>query len=207
MNNFSEGKMSLTMPYVYKQKDFSHLKGLAGISDKEVQVHLGLYGGYVANTNKLNELLAEMTRKGESGTPKWAELNRRAGWEYNGMRLHEFYFGNLYPKGKGQPGAKLTAGLEKTFGSFEAWKQDFFACATMRGIGWVILYYDPQAGTYSNHWITEHDIGHPAGFKPVLVLDMWEHAFMVDYVPADKKKYIDAFFGNVDWDEVESRLD
>lgn len=198
--------MSLITPHVYPKMEFSHLKGLTGISDKELGVHFGLYAGYVANTNKLNELVAAMIAGGESGTLQWAELNRRAGWEYNGMRLHELYFGNLHPGGKGEPGAKLNEWLDKAFGGFDAWKQDFYACATMRGIGWVILYQDPASGTLSNHWITEHDMGHPAGFTPILVLDMWEHAFMVDYVPAEKKKYIDAYFANVHWQEVEARL-
>lgn len=198
--------MSLIHAEEYDKKDFSHLKGLTGISDKELDVHFGLYAGYVNFTNKTNQLLAEMAKNGESGTPAWAEINRRAGWEYNGMRLHEYYFENLHPGGKGDPGAKLTAGLDKYFGGVDKWKEDFYAVATMRGIGWVILYYDSKTGAFSNHWITEHDMGHPAGFQPVVVLDMWEHAFMVDYVPSDKKKYIDAFFANLDWEEVEKRL-
>lgn len=198
--------MSLLIPYNYLKLDFPFLKGLKGISDAQMEVHFGLYAGYVTNTNKVNELLAEMSKNGQAGTPVWAEVNRRAGWEYNGMRLHELYFGNLYPGGKGAPGPKLKKALEKTFGSFEVWKSDFLACGTMRGIGWAILYRDPISNVLSNHWITEHDLGHPAGFTPLLVLDVFEHAFMVDYRPAERKKYIEAFFENVNWDEVEYRL-
>jgi Fe-Mn family superoxide dismutase len=198
--------MSQVIPQVYPKLEFPHLKGLKGISDPQMEVHFGLYAGYVANTNKVNELLAEMTKNGQAGTPAWAELNRRAGWEYNGMRLHEYYFGNLHPGGKGKPGSKLEAALKKNFGGFEAWKNDFILNGTMRGIGWTVLYQDPNSGAMSNHWITEHEQGHPAGFKPILVLDVFEHAFMVDYKPAERKKYIEAYFENINWDEVEKRL-
>ena len=198
--------MSVIIPHVYPKLDFSHLKGLKGISDAQLEVHFALYAGYVTNTNKLNELIAKMIADGQSGTPAWAEANRRAGWEYNGMILHEYYFGNLASMGKGNPGPKLKAAVEKNFGSFEAWQKDFIACGTMRGIGWVILYRDPVSKALSNHWITEHDCGHPAGYKPILVLDVFEHAFMVDYKPAERARYIDAFFENVDWTAVENRL-
>jgi superoxide dismutase, Fe-Mn family len=198
--------MSLIIPHPYPQKDYSHLKGLKGISDAQLAVHFALYAGYVTNTNKFNELIAEMSKNGQTGTHPWAETNRRLGWEYNGMRLHEYYFGNLFPSGKGAPGPKLKTAVEKSFGSFDAWKTDFIACGSMRGIGWVILYRDPQNGILSNHWITEHDLGHPAGFTPILVLDVFEHAFMIDYKPADRRKYIDAFFENLDWNEIENRL-
>ncbi len=199
--------MSVIIPHTYSKIDFSHLKGLKGISDGQIEVHLGLYAGYVTNTNKLNEILSEMVKADKTGTPPWAELNRRAGWEYNGMRLHEYYFGNLHPGGKGNPGPRFAAAVEKSFGSFEAWRKDFVACGSMRGIGWAIVYHDPMDKVVSNYWITEHDIGHPAGFLPILVLDVFEHAFMIDYKPAERAKYIEAFFGNIDWDEVEKRLE
>jgi Fe-Mn family superoxide dismutase len=186
--------MSLIIAHPYTQKDFSHLKGLKGISDAQLAVHFALYAGYVTNTNKFNELIADMSKNGQTGTHPWAETNRRLGWEYNGMRLHEYYF------------AKFKTAVEKSFGSFDAWKSDFIACGTMRGIGWVILYRDPMNGVVTNHWITEHDLGHPSGFVPILVLDVFEHAFMIDYKPADRKKYVEAFFDNLDWTEVENRL-
>jgi Fe-Mn family superoxide dismutase len=198
--------MSMIIPHTYSKLDFSHLKGLKGISDGQIEVHLGLYAGYVTNTNKLNEIIADMVKNGKTGTPPWAEMNRRAGWEYNGMRLHEYYFGNLRPGGTGKPGDAFTKAVENTFGSVEAWRKDFAATGAMRGIGWAILYRDPESGVLSNHWITEHDMGHPAGFKPILVLDVFEHAFMIDYKPAERGHYIDAFFDNIDWEELEKRL-
>jgi len=165
--------------------DFSHLKGLKGISDGQIETQIA---------------------DDQTGTPAWAEANRHAGWEYNGMRLHEYYFGNLHPGGKGDPGPKFKKAVEASFGSFEAWRKDFTACGSMRGIGWTILYRDPMTGAVSNHWITEHDVGHPAGFTPILILDVFEHAFMVDYKVSERGKYIEAYFENVNWDEAEIRL-
>ncbi len=198
--------MSVLKPHVYQEKDFSHLTGLTGISDDQLKVHFGLYSGYVANVNKVNQTLADLDAAGKTGTPEWAEVNRRAGWEYNGMRLHEYYFEQFKPGGNDKVGARLEEKLKATFGSIEDWKADFVACGGMRGIGWVILYLDPKTGVLSNHYIPEHDIGHPAGFTPILVMDVWEHAFMVDYKPPEKKKYMEAFFTNIDWTVIEKRL-
>jgi Fe-Mn family superoxide dismutase len=198
--------MSTTKFREYEQKDFSHLRGLTDITDAQLDVHFGLYAGYVKNTNLCNKTIAELTDGGKAGTPEYAEINRRLGFEYNGMRLHEYYFENLASAGKGEPGPMLKRALEDSFGTFDNWKKDFYSVASMRGIGWVILYLDPLTGRCSNHWITEHENGHPAGFEPVLVMDMWEHAYMVDRKPADKKKYVDAFFANIDWEAVERRM-
>lgn len=190
----------------YEQKTFN-LSGLNGISDAQLEVHFKLYAGYVANTNTLNEQIAELEAAGKAGTPGWAELKRRAGWEYNGKILHELYFGNL-KRGASPLDANSALGkkLGECFGGVDAWKKNLATCGTMRGIGWVICYQDPSNGQLTNHWITEHEIGHPAGFRPIVVLDMWEHAFMVDYKPADKAKYIEAFYSNVDWAACQARL-
>lgn len=190
----------------YQEQKFD-LSGLNGISDQQLQVHFGLYAGYVKNTNLLNEQISELIKAGKSGTPEYAELKRRLGFEYNGMRLHEYYFGNLTSKASDiQADSPLYARLESAFGSFENWKNDFVKVGTMRGVGWAILYEDPFNGNLTNHWITLHEEGNPAGFKPILVMDVWEHAFMVDYKPAERAKYIEAFFSNVCWDTVAKRL-
>lgn len=190
----------------YEKKTFD-LSNLNGISDKQLEIHFALYAGYVTNTNLLNEKISEMLKTGKGGTPEYAELKRRLGFEYNGMRLHEYYFGNMTkgPKELSSDG-KLRAQLDDVFGSYDAWKEDFVKVGTMRGVGWAILYQDPTNGNLSNHWITLHEEGNPAGFRPLLVMDIWEHAFMVDYKPAERAKYIEAFFSNVCWDSVESRL-
>ncbi|MPZ13110.1 MAG: superoxide dismutase [Chloroflexi bacterium] len=192
----------------YTPTDFSQLKGLRGISDQQIEAHLKLYDGYVSNTNKLNERIAELFDQGKGGTREFAELRRNAGFEYNGMILHEYYFGNLTPHGRGAPMDRGEIGMavSDSFGGWDAWKEDFQLVGEIRGVGWAILYQDPITGRLSNHWVTLHQDGHPAGFKPILVMDVWEHAFMLDYSPAERSKYIEAFFGNIDWDAVERRL-
>src|SRR5205085_398693 len=95
---------------------------------------------------------------------------------------------------------------EQSFGSYDIWKADFVSVGKMRGVGWAICYQDPVNQRLSNHWITLHEIGNVAGFTPALVMDVWEHAFLLDYKPAERPKYIEAFFSNIDWDAVGSRL-
>lgn len=192
----------------YTPKSFAHLKGLKGISDAVLEVHFKLYEGYVNRTNKLTESLMALCKEGQAaGTnPAYAEMTRRMGFEYNGMILHEYYFGNLKPGGATQAAGKLKGALEKSFGSYETWLTDFKAVATMPGIGWAILFQNPENGLMSNHWVTLHEDGNPAGFKPVLVMDAWEHAFVPDYKANERAKYVDAYFQNIDWEAAESRV-
>jgi Fe-Mn family superoxide dismutase len=194
----------------YKPQSFEHLTGLDGISDAQVKEHLELYQGYVKQVNTLSEKLMEHLAKGKpSGTdPYFAELTRHLGFEYNGMILHEYYFGNLKPRSEPSPpsGSGLARALGDAFGSVDRWQTDFQAVGEMRGIGWAILFQDPATDRLTNHWVTLHQAGVPAGFKPLLVMDVWEHAFMRDYKASEKKKYIEAFFRNIDWSIVETRL-
>jgi Fe-Mn family superoxide dismutase len=194
----------------YREQDFDHLKGLAGISDGQIAEHLALYAGYVKQVNQLNEELAELRgRDAAAGTNhEFAELTRRLGFEYNGMVLHEYYFSNLRPAAEPMParGSAVTAALGEAFGSFEQWRAAFQAIGAMRGVGWVILFQDPVTRQLSNHWVSLHDHGVPAGFKPLLVMDVWEHAFMRDYKATERQLYVEAFFRNVDWRIVERRL-
>lgn len=196
----------LSKPYTARQFDLS---GLNGISDKTLEVHFGLYEGYVKSTNKLNEMLAEAIAGGvDKNMVTFSELKRRLGFEFNGMVLHEYYFGNLKKGGGSDPqsNSPLHKAIEGSFGSYEEWKKDFTAVGAMRGVGWAICYQDPATGLLSNHWITLHEDGNIAGFNPILVMDVWEHAFLLDYKPADRPKYIEAFFSNIDWTTVERRL-
>ncbi len=189
----------------FKPRSFP-LSGLTGISDKTLEMHFGLYEGYVKQTNLLTEQLAELARAGKAANnPAYAEMTRHLGYEYGGMVLHEYYFENLAPKGKGKPSAALTKALEDTFGSFEAWKADFVAVGGLRGVGWAALYRDPASGRMTNQWITLHEQGVPAGYCPILVMDAWEHAFLLDYKPSERGKYIEAFFSNINWEEVSER--
>ena len=144
---------------------------------------------------------------GKAGTPEFNELKRRFGFEYSGMRLHEFYFDNMKANGGAVPqGGKLASKLAEDFGSVENWEADFRATGMMRGIGWVVMYQDPHTGRLQNFFVGDHENGHPAGFTPVLVMDVWEHAFLRDYKASERSKYIEAFCKNIDWEAVHRRL-
>jgi Fe-Mn family superoxide dismutase len=194
-------------PKIYQPKKWS-LSGLTGISDATLETHFGLYEGYVKNTNLLNDRLKTIRESGKAAgsDPAYAELVRRLGFEYNGMRLHEYYFDNMTKNGSEIGTGRLYNALGEAYGGFEAWKNDFMAVGGMRGIGWAIAYCDSTNGQITNHWISDHENGNIAGFIPVVVLDVWEHAYLKDYKPADKGKYIEAFFANIDWKACESRL-
>jgi len=194
-------------PVLYKAKDYETLKGLHGISDDQVAVHLTLYNGYVTRSNKLAETLASMNNDGKVGTPEYNELKRRQGWENNGVILHELYFDNLAPGGAGKgPESKFAQAASKQFGSFDGWKADMMGVARMPGVGWAVTFFDHVRGAYDNVWIDRHDVGHPAGAKPVVVLDLWEHAWSVYLKPTDRAKYLEDFFANVSWKAVDARL-
>ena len=193
-----------------KAKTFS-LKGLNGISDKTLEMHFKLYEGYVKETNKLDDKLASLVKAqgiAEDDMAVFSELKRRLGFEYGGMVLHEYYFGNLSGNGSDRPpkNSAFTEAAKASFGSHEKWKADFLGVGKMRGVGWAICCQDPADGRLCNHWISSHEEGYVARLRPVLVMDVWEHAFILDYKPAERGKYIDAFFSNIDWSAVETRL-
>jgi Fe-Mn family superoxide dismutase len=123
------------------------------------------------------------------------------------MVLHEYYFGNMKAKGGDEaPRGAFRTAVERSFPNYDIWKTDFVGVGKMRGVGWAICYLDPATGGISNHWITLHETGNVAGFVPLLVMDVWEHAFLLDYSPSDRPKYIEAFLGNIDWETVEKRI-
>jgi Fe-Mn family superoxide dismutase len=190
---------------MFEAKKYEHLLGTDGFSDVLLSNHFTLYEGYVKNTNLLASRLAELRTKGEVAAPEYAEMKRRFGWEWNGVRLHELYFGNL-SKETATPAAAspLLDKIAASFGSFEVWEKDFRATGAMRGIGWVILAHDRTSGDVYNVWINEHDGGHLAGATPLLVMDVFEHAFVLDY-GLKRADYIDAFFRHIDWTSVEGR--
>ena len=203
---------------MYNAKNFESLLGTPGFSDEILKNHFTLYGGYVVNTNKLADTLAGMLKDSKAGTPEYNELKRRFGWEFDGMRLHELYFGNLVsggdaerPLGHAERGGALdeSSDLAKKiaadFGSVADWEKDFRATGAMRGIGWVILYWDKEADRLFNAWINEHDAGHLAGCVPLLVMDVFEHAFITQY-GLKRADYIEAFMRSVDWKAVAGRL-
>jgi Fe-Mn family superoxide dismutase len=189
----------------YTAKDYGKLIGMEGFSQALLTNHFTLYQGYVTNTNKLTDILAAMLKDGKTATPEYAELKRRFGFEFNGMRLHEYYFENLGVKAAPDKSGALAKKLVEAYGTYEAWEQDFRATGAMRGIGWVVLYQDNVTGGLFNQWVNEHEVGHLAGCHPLLVMDVFEHAYMVDY-GLKRADYIAAFFKNINWKAVESRL-
>ncbi len=195
---------------IYKPKTFN-LSGLNGISDQTLEMHFQLYEGYVTNTNTLTERIAAILADGKvdkEEMPEYSELTRRLGFEYNGMVLHEYYFGNMKKDGGAEAPHRsdFRSAVERSFPKYEIWKADFVSVGRMRGVGWAICSLDPATGLVSNHWIELHESGNVAGFIPLLVMDVWEHAYLLDYKPSDRPKYIEAFLSNVDWDTVERRL-
>jgi Fe-Mn family superoxide dismutase len=195
----------------YRVQSFN-LHGLQGISDKTLDMHLAMYEGYVKATNLLQGRIADFLRDGtvdQEELPAYSELTRRLGFEYNGMVLHEYYFGNLTLQTSAKPdgSSAFRRRAEASFGSYERWKTDFVSVGKMRGIGWAICFQDPASGRISNHWVTLHEHGNVAGFVPLLVMDVWEHAFLLDYAPSQRGEYINAFFSNIDWRAVDRRVE
>jgi Fe-Mn family superoxide dismutase len=138
---------------------------------------------------------------------EFSEAKRRFGWEWNGMRLHELYFENLTKDSKAPDDAsEVSKKIVEKFESWEKWAAVFKSIGAMRGIGWVVLYYDPKAGELFNVWIQEHDGGHLAGATPLLVMDVFEHAYVLDY-QLKKADYIEAFLKSVNWETVNKRLE
>lgn len=189
----------------YEAKNYTKLIGNVEFSETLLKNHFTLYQGYVNNTNTLNDALSRLAKEGKATSPEFAEMKRRFGWEFDGMRLHELYFENLGGKTPLAPDSKLASRMHQEFGSKEAWEQEFRATGAMRGIGWAILYQDNVTGRLFNFWINEHDAGHPAGCIPILIMDVFEHAFLTDF-GLKRADYINAFFNGIDWQAVESRL-
>lgn len=194
----------------YTAKTFD-LSDLTGISNETLAMHFKLYEGYVTNTNVLNQRIANLIGSGTldpTQSAAFSELKRRFGFEYNGMVLHEYYFENMQKHGTGDPstGGAFINAATASFGDYDIWKADFVNTGKMRGVGWAAVYQDPSNGAISNHWINLHETGNVAGYKPILIMDVWEHAFIKDYAPVDRPKYIEAFFANINWDVVNLRL-
>jgi Fe-Mn family superoxide dismutase len=182
-------------------------KNLHGISEEQIAQHWKLYEGYVAQVNSLRDELAALRKEGKGNTALYADRRRRFGFEYNGMVLHEYYFGNLKADAAElAEQSELKKLLSEQFGSFDAFREDFVQTGATRSIGWAILALDPNAGVVNNHFVQLHEEGNVAGFVPLLVMDVWEHAYMVDYGATGRAQYIQAFFRNVNWPLVEKRF-
>lgn len=174
-----------------------------GISKEQLDVHMTLYQGYVTNFNGLMQD-RENYLKNPADSRAFSDLTRRIAFEYDGIRLHELYFNNL--KSGAEAGAKFQNAAISSFGSFEEWKADFSKVLTIRGIGWGIVFFDKENNQLINTFVADHEIGHLATLNPVLVIDLWEHAFSVDFKPTEKAKYLEVIWKNIGWDAVEERM-
>lgn len=189
----------------YEEMKFN-LPDLEGISQKQIDVHLGLYAGYVKHTNHLAEQVEKLTNEDKAGnTYAIAEVRRRFSFEFNGMKMHEYYFRQLESGFKESIDDSFQKMLAEKYGSFQEAIESFKEVAMSRGIGWTILTFDRDLKTPHISWVSDHELGQLAGMPVLLALDMWEHAFMVDYTPAEKKAYVEAFFKNLNWSVVEER--
>lgn len=190
---------------VYKVKSKIKPKKLVGISKKQIDEHWKLYEGYVNQSNSLLRELKSLMLKNEGSSLLYSDRRRRLGFEISGMVLHELYFENLKSESKLKKSFKFYKTIEKQFGSFDKWKEDFINTAKTRSIGWAICYLNPENGVIFNHFIQLHEEGNITGFIPLLVVDVWEHAYMVDHLAGGRLDYIKNVFENINWDIVENR--
>ena len=187
---------------VYTAKNYDRLLGIQGFSDKLLKAHFKLYEGYVTHINEMIEFFQAPEALG----PGRDEVRRRFPWEFNGMRLHEAYFGNMTKQHEEiDPESNLAGLIVASFGSLKAWETDFRAVSAMRGVGWAVLAWDPEGRNLFNIWINEHDVGHLFYSVALLVNDVFEHAYITDY-GVNRKDYIEAFMKVIDWTEVEKRF-
>lgn len=182
---------------------------LVGISKTSIEEHLKLYAGYVKNANSILEKIPEYKEYAKEDTFApyvVSELYRRFSFEYNGMRNHEYYFSSLEGGAKEIPNGELKNAIEKNYGSFESWLEDFKAVAMTRGVGWAMLYYDKKEDTLITSWVDEQHLGQLQNCTPILALDMWEHSFVTDYQPSGKKNYVEDFFKNLNWEVIKENF-
>ena len=187
------------MTYQVRPFDLTAVKGL---SKKAIDLHLGLYKGYVDNLNKLLE------QNSKGGSPLVTDgYNRRFAFEYNGVKLHELFFEQLAGKRR-QPltDSDWVEALKEDFGDFNGWKSKIETLATTRGVGWVLTLRERGTSRLHNFWVDLHHLHMPADSQIVFALDLWEHAFLTDFTPAQKADYVKTVLENVDWAIVEQRF-
>lgn len=190
-------------PFVVQKFELENLTGLSG---RQIEQHLNLYAGYVKNVNLLLEKLKEARSQHQLSTPETTEIRRRLAFEMNGMRLHELYFSALRAKAPGVLSDAALQAVTQSFGSLAALTQDLTSVAMMRGIGWALLVRDRASQQLFTTWIESHEHGHFANADILIALDVWEHAYMVDYSAQQRKEYVAAFFKNLDWGVVDARF-
>ncbi len=188
----------------YTARSFT-IPTLDGISQKSIEEHLSLYQGYVKNFNSISAKLIEYAADTEKNAHALSELIRRRSFEFDGMRLHEIYFAQF------EGGAKAlnadSALGKQLVAEYQGHFDDYFkAIGNMRGPGWALLYWDKEARQFLAGFSGEQHLGHFATLPVILALDVWEHAFLLDYGATGKGKYLDAFFKNLNWSVMEQRF-
>ena len=187
----------------YEPKNYDHLKGgaLKGFSDSQLDQHFTLYKGYVAKLNEIEGKLetADNTKPNYSFS-EYTELKRREAVAFNGSFLHELYFENLGASGAVSP--ELQKALDAQGGKDKV-LADLKACA-LGGPGWALLTRNRRDGKLHSYFVAEHHLGLPIEQDLLVVLDSWEHAFMVDY-GIKRPDYVNAFLENINWAEVSKR--
>ncbi len=190
----------------YTAKTFD-IPALQGISERTIEEHLKLYQGYVKHVNLIEEKIKAMGGDMEANAFPIMEMRRRLGFEWGGMRNHERYFEQFEGGVAALPDGALKSAIEAKWGSFDAFLQYFKSIAMTRGVGWAMLYYDRDHGQLETTWVDEQHLGQLATAEIILGLDMWEHSYMLDYAPSEKKQYVDAFFQNLNWNVCAKRMD
>lgn len=181
---------------------------LTGISEKSIEEHLKLYKGYVTNSNLILEKIEEYKKDVTANAYILNELHRRFSFEFGGIRNHEIYFSSLSGGAKKlREDSNLFYAIAQNGLSFEKWLEEFKAMALTRGVGWAMLYYDKETKKLFNTWVDEQHLGHLVGASPILALDMWEHSYYLDYIPSEKKNYVEAFFTNLNWSVIEENFE
>jgi Fe-Mn family superoxide dismutase len=189
----------------YTAKTFN-IPPLDGICQETIDEHIGLYNGYVKHANLIREKIDAYSSDPENNSYAISEVQRRFGFEFGGMRNHEYYFTQFEGGAKDLPEGKLKEMFVTQWGSLDHWYTRFTKIAMTRGVGWAMLYIDHQTNQLVETWVDEQQLGQLADLDIVLALDMWEHSYMLDYPPSRKKEYVDAFFRNLNWEVVAARV-
>ncbi|MCP4354960.1 MAG: superoxide dismutase [Proteobacteria bacterium] len=190
---------------VYTIKNYLKPTDLNGVSNEQIDDHWVLYEGYVNQSNALSKELATLRKRGKGAVALYSDRRRRFGFEYSGMVLHELYFGNLKRGVSLNKKNDFVSDIKEQFGTFKDWQEDFINTGKTRSIGWAICYMDPETGNISNHFIQLHEEGNIPSFAPLLVVDVWEHAYMVDNKAGGRADYITTIMNNISWDIVLKR--
>ena len=189
----------------YTQKEFK-LDANKVLSKEQIDLHLALYAGYISKTNALYEQI-EKLEKEKAETNILIELKRRLSFELAGIYNHELYFLMLEGGPNPIPEGNLKNAIVNSFGSFDNFTNKLKQLSEgARGIGWTIVNYDKERKLLNMLWVEDHELGN-ISLPAVLAIDMWEHAYLVDYKPKDKGVYAENYISQINWQKCSDRFD